>query len=133
MQPAPIVNQSMPAMLTVQTNFTPQTTATISATSTSSSATFVPVPGVIRQTLEIYNDGPNNAYIGWGAQGQAVATVPTGTFATNCMVIPAKAIKTHDFIVSSGSPSVLNVVDTIAAITKSTETATLYVTVGSGQ
>ncbi len=102
---------------------------TISATSTSSSVTLdatdvssTPTPANSgpsggHSVLRIYNKGPNEAFIRWGVGAQT-------------------AIVTTDMALAPGVVEVFSKagdVDTVAAITSGSDTATIRITCGEGQ
>lgn len=118
-------NQSFLAQQVLDQNFTPQLSATITATTVTGSITFTPITGSVRQTFKITNTGSVGAYIGWGMT-TATAVVATGTPAQFCDYIAAGAILTQDFTIING------VVDTLAFITASSTTV-LQITCGFGQ
>lgn len=105
-------------------NFTPQLSAKLTTSGTSSSITFPVTTGTLRQTFLITNTGDNGAYLGWG-HTSATAVASSGTPATQCQYIAAGAILTLDF------QSSINIVDTIAAI-QSVGTTTLEISIGYG-
>lgn len=93
--------------------FTPIETKTLSATTTSSSASFTAATGVLVTQMRVYNAGTDLVFIRWGVGAQtAVAT---------------------DTPIPSGAIEVFNkgLADTVAVIA-STGTATVYVTAGEG-
>lgn len=122
--------QDLNAMAVQQKNFCPSfgVVLTVGTTSAPMTVPFTPT-SAIQNTMELYNAGPDDCFIGWGvaAQGTVVAVVPSTTPALNCKAVPVGAIFTHDFI----SPTGKGVVDTIAAIC-ATGTANLYICQGSG-
>ncbi len=115
---------SLIAQRTVIQNLTPQTSAKITTSGTSQSITFSTITGQQSQTFCIANTGTNAAYIGWG-HATATAVASSGTPTANCHCIPAGAVETLDFQLSTGA------VDTIAAI-QSVGSTTLEITIGFG-
>lgn len=91
--------------------FTPGATVSISATSTSGSASVTAANNSVR----VDNLGPNKVFIRWGAGAQTAVTTD--------MPVPNGATEIFD----KGRA------DTLAAICASGETATLYVTSGEGE
>lgn len=94
--------------------------AALSVTSTST-ASPIQVGTAATQRM-FYNDGPNTAWIAWGATNAVVAVVPTAGSPANGIAIPPGAV-----MVLSIPPSAF-----FAAITQSAKTATLYITPGAG-
>ena len=92
--------------------FTPGATASISATSTSGSASVTAANNSVR----VVNLGPNKAFIRWGVGAQT-------------------AVASTDMPVHNGATEIFDKgrADTLAAICASGETATLYLTSGEGE
>ena len=124
------LNQSFLSQQVRMDNFTPQLSAKITTSGTSSSVTFTPLTGVLNTTFKITNKGTKGAYIGWGV-GSATAVASSSTPTANCDYVGAGAIITQNFQSANG------VVDTIAAIegadTQDNGSTILEVTMGFGQ
>lgn len=110
-------------------------TLAVSVTATASASANLPSTG---ETVMVYNEGPDDAWgaIGYGTQ---TATLPTGTAATTCIPLPAKALVVYALQPALNTTNVAtatNMPNTtaaqISAISRATKTATLTVTVGSG-
>lgn len=117
-------NQSLLAQPMLSQNFVPKLSAELTVSGTSSSITFSPLTGTIRQTFKLTNKGTSGAYIGWGT-GSATAVASSATPAANCDYIAAGAILTQDF-------QGVSIIDTIAAI-QDTGATTLEISIGFGQ
>lgn len=121
----PRANFSQIAQRSIIENFCPQLSAILTTSGSSQSITFTPLTGQGCQTFCIANTGSNAAYIGWG-HTTATAVASTGTPAANCHCIPAGAVETLDFQLSTG------VVDTVAAIQSTGGSTTLEISLGFG-
>ncbi len=106
-------------------NFTPQYSAKITTSGTSTSVTFPIVTGTLSQTFKITNKGSNGAYVAWG-ETTATAVASTSTPTAGCDYIASGAIFTQNFELDTGT------VDTIAAI-QDTGATTLEISIGFGQ
>lgn len=118
-------NSSLLSQQVRDDNFTPQYSAKLSVSGTSSSVTFPTTTGTLSNTFKITNKGSTGAYIGWGS-GTATAVASSGTPAAHCDYIAPGAIITQNFQISTG------ICDTIAAIQETTST-TLEISIGFGQ
>lgn len=106
-------------------NFTPQLSAVLTTSGVSGYIAFPVATGTQRQTFCIANKGSYGAYLGWGST-TATAVVSSGTPTAHCHYIPAGAVLTLDFQMST------NIVNAIAAIQDSAAT-TLEISLGYGQ
>jgi hypothetical protein len=100
-------------------------TVSLSATSTSGNVALPKMP-TGRVQIRVHNKGPNTAFIAKGTDSTIAATLPNGA-APGAMPIPSGAVEVLTLNNTDKSP-----ITHIAAICASTETATLYFTVGAG-
>ena len=105
--------------------FTPTSkTVALACTATSANAILTAPDGYSGNTVDVYNDGPNTAYITFDDSG-ATAAVPTGTGASAALGVPIPSGGRKTFTIGQGQTY-------IAGICAATKTATLYVTIGQG-
>lgn len=95
-------------------------TLPISVTSTASTSAALPSIG---NSLRVFNEGPNDAFIAVGA-GTQTATLPNATPTATSVVVPAR----EDLTFTIPNDQVYN----ISAICRASGTATLDVSVGEG-
>ena len=104
--------------------FTPRGNSAVLSVTSTSTETPIQVKGTNNASTqrEFYNAGPNDCWYAWGNDGTVVAVAPTAGSPANGIPIPAGAV-----IIHSLPPNAY-----IAAITLSTQTASLYITPGEG-